>query len=145
MAEKQPAEAKEAPAPSGEAEENKRDGPQVWVSSAQRGRRRMAFYHNLTLEKLQKFQMVELHGLGEAVALVVEVSQQLGEGPFCKVEKISTDLISTQASRNMPKIVISLRRLKTPTEADIPARTAPVKKKRKEEDDEGDEEDASNE
>eukprot|EP00808_Paulinella_micropora_P005302 g50652.t1 len=134
-------------------EESKRTGPQVWVSSAQRGRRGMTFYSNLTLEKLQNFEHVELHGLGEAVAVVVEVAQQLGQGPFCQVEKIATDLISTQESSNMPKIVISLKRTKVPADSDLPARSKGGKEKEatkakpaaaeaaKEDDDEDDEED----
>jgi len=81
------------------------DGNQVWVSS----QKRPPFYGNIALRMLQKHETVELHGLGNAIAAAVEVSQYLIPTGRAVLEKITTSTIPTSASRK-PEVVIILHR-----------------------------------
>jgi len=81
-----------------------KDGNQVWVSA----QKRPPFYGNIALRMLTKHDTVELHGLGNAIAAAVEVSQYIIPTGKATLQKISTSTVQTSASRK-PEVVIILR------------------------------------
>jgi len=80
------------------------DGNQVWVSA----QKRPPFYGNIALRMLTKHDTVELHGLGNAIAAAVEVSQYIIPTGKATLQKITTSTVQTSASRK-PEVVIILR------------------------------------
>jgi len=80
------------------------DGNQVWVSA----QKRPPFYGNIALRMLAKHDTVELHGLGNAIAAAVEVSQYIIPTGKATLQKITTSTVQTSASRK-PEVVIILQ------------------------------------
>jgi len=83
--------------------DNIQDGNQVWVSS----QKRPPFYGNIALRMLAKHDTVELHGLGNAIAAAVEVSQYIIHTGKADLKKITTSTVQNNATRK-PEVVIIL-------------------------------------
>jgi len=92
------------------------DGNQVWVSA----QKRPPFYGNIALRMLAKHDTVELHGLGNAIAAAVEVSQYIIPTGKATLQKITTSTVQTSASRK-PEVVIILRGTQKAKDAPAPA------------------------
>jgi len=90
------------------------EGNQVWVSS----QKRPPFYGNIALKMLLKNETVELHGLGNAIASAVEVSQYIIPTGKATLQKITTSSVVTSAN-NKPEIVIILQRTSKALETTI--------------------------
>jgi len=79
------------------------DTNRVWVSL----QKRAPFYGNIAIKMFQKFETVELHGLGFAISTAVEVSQYIVHTGKAVVQKITT---STVRASQKPEMVIILQR-----------------------------------
>jgi len=89
-------------------QENKtgpRDDNKIMVSTFSRS---AIGYTNIATKILEKFDTVELHGLGNAIPLTAEIAQNLKVSGSITYQKIHTNQVFTQGRK--PELVIILKK-----------------------------------
>ena len=85
------------------------NGNQVWVSA----QRRVTFSADIALRMFVKHEIVELHGLGAAIAAAVDVSQHLQHIQKATIQRITTGTVASGGAPK-PEIVILIKRTGIP-------------------------------
>jgi len=88
------------------------DGNVVWIGT----HKRVLFYADIALEMFVHNELVELHGLGEAIAPTIEVAEHLIQLKKATLTKIHTAAVAATAAGHgsRPEIVITIKRTGIP-------------------------------